>query len=152
MSAIARAAEGSLRDGLSILDQVIAACGNDLDADRVRQLIGVVPASFMSDLVRAVHAGDGKRVLEQVSRLAAQGYELGHFCGELTRYIRDLMIARTCGADSALLQVPAEERRILGELAALFGEEDLSRFSRSCCVPRASCGTRSSRGSILNSG
>ena len=128
LSAIAQAAEGSLRDALSILDQMIAACGDHLDDARVRQLLGVVPASFMRELVQAIHAGDGRQALELVNRLAAEGYELGHFCGELTRYVRNLMIARSCGADSPLLQAPSDERAALGKLAGLFGEEDLSRF------------------------
>src|SRR5437773_458089 len=128
LSAIAQAAEGSLRDALSILDQMIAACGDHLDDARVRQLLGVVPASFMRELVQAIHTGDGRQALEQVNRLAAEGYELGHFCGELTRYVRNLMIARSCGAESPLLQAPSDERAALGELAGLFSEEDLSRF------------------------
>src|SRR5437773_866003 len=128
LSAIAQAAEGSLRDALSILDQMIAACGDHLDDARVRQLLGVVPASFMRELVQAIHTGDGRQALEQVNRLAAEGYELGHFCGELTRYVRNLMIARSCGAESPLLQAPTDERQALGELAGLFSEEDLSRF------------------------
>src|SRR6266568_3962450 len=128
LSAIAQAAEGSLRDALSILDQMIAACGDHLDDARVRQLLGVVPASFMRELVQAIHAGDGRQALEQVNRLAAEGYELGHFCGELTRYVRNLMIARSCGPESPLLQAPSDERAALGELAGLFSEEDLSRF------------------------
>src|SRR5438874_2697432 len=128
LSAIAQAAEGSLRDALSILDQMIAACGDHLDDARVRQLLGVVPASFMRELVEAIHAGDGRQALELVNRLAAEGYELGHFCGELTRYVRNLMIARSCGAESPLLQAPTDERQALGELAGLFSEEDLSRF------------------------
>src|SRR3989449_874361 len=128
LSAIAQAAEGSLRDALSILDQMIAACGDHLDDARVRQLLGVVPASFMREIVQAIHTGDGRQALEQVDRLAAEGYELGHFCGELTRYVRNLMIAKSCGAESPLLQAPSDERAALGELAGLFSEEDLSRF------------------------
>src|SRR5438876_10573448 len=128
LAAIAEAAEGSVREALSILDQMIAACGDHLDDARVRQLLGVVPASFMRELVQAIHAGDGRQALEQVNRLAAEGYELGHFCGELTRYVRNLMIARSCGAESPLLQAPSDERAALGELAGLFSEEDLSRF------------------------
>jgi DNA polymerase-3 subunit gamma/tau len=128
LSAIAEAAEGSLRDALSILDQMIAACGERLDEGRVRQLLGVVPLSFMRELVEAIHAGDGRQVLERVNQLAAEGYELGHFCGEFTRFVRDLMISKNCGAESPLLQAPKDERQALGELAKLFSEEDLSRF------------------------
>jgi DNA polymerase-3 subunit gamma/tau len=128
LSTLAQAAEGSLRDALSLLDQVIAACGERLDEKRVRQVLGVVPAELLMDVVKAVNAADSRQVLDRVGRVASEGYELAHFCGELTRLIRDLMIARTCGAESTLLQVPSDQRRRLGELAGLFSEEDLSRF------------------------
>jgi DNA polymerase-3 subunit gamma/tau len=128
LSAIAQAAVGSLRDALSLLDEVIAACGAQLDETRVRQLLGVVPAQFLSGMVEAIYAGDSRRVLEQVNELAGEGYELVHFCGEFTRYVRNLMVARSCGADSPLLQVPSDERETLRKLSALMSEEDISRF------------------------
>jgi DNA polymerase III gamma/tau subunit len=128
VSTLAQAAEGSLRDALSLLDQVIAACGERLDEKRVRQVLGVVPAELLMDIVKAVDAADSRQVLDRVGQLASKGYELAHFCGELTRFMRDLMITRTCGAESPLLQVPSDQRRQLGELAGLFSEEDLSRF------------------------
>jgi len=128
LAAIAEASEGSLRDALSILDQMIAACGDHLDDARVRQLLGVVPVSFMRGLVEAIHAGEGGEVLERVGRLAAEGYELGHFCQEFTRFVRNLTVARSCGAESPLVQVPNDERQALAELAQLFSEEDLTRF------------------------
>jgi DNA polymerase-3 subunit gamma/tau len=128
VSTLAQAAEGSMRDALSLLDQVIAACGGHLDEKRVRQVLGVVPAELLADMLRAVDAADSRRVLEQVGQLAAEGYELAHFCGELTRYVRDLMIGRSCGGDSPLIQVPTEQRKHISELATRFSEEDLSRF------------------------
>jgi len=128
LSAVAQAAEGSLRDALSLLDQVIAACGDRLEENRVRQLLGVVPVRFLREMVEAIHAGDAQLVLERVGELAKEGYELAHFAGEFTRYIRSLMIAKSCGAQSPLLQVPADERGTLAELAGLFSEEDLTRF------------------------
>jgi len=63
-----------------------------------------------------------------LGQLAAEGYELAHFCAELTRTVRDLMVAKSCGAESPLVQVASEERARLAELANLFGEEDLARF------------------------
>jgi DNA polymerase III gamma/tau subunit len=94
----------------------------------VRRLLGVVPIRVLREIIEAIHAADAARVLEQVSQLAAEGYELGHFCGEFTRFVRDLMIAKSCGAASQLLQVPQDERQILAELSLLFSEEDLTRF------------------------
>ena len=128
ISTLAQAAEGSMRDALSLLDQVIAACGGHLDEKRVRQVLGVVPTELLADIVRAVDAADSRRVLEQVGQLASEGYELAHFCGELTRFVRDLMIGRSCGAESPLLQVPSDQRQQIGEIAGRFSEEDLSRF------------------------
>jgi DNA polymerase-3 subunit gamma/tau len=128
LSTLAQAAEGSLRDALSLLDQVIAACGDRLDEKLVRQVLGVVPTELLAGIVKAIHAADSRQVLERVGQLTSEGYELAHFCGELTRFVRDLMVTRSCGAGSPLLQVPSDQRRQLGELAGLFSEEDLSRF------------------------
>jgi DNA polymerase III subunit gamma/tau len=128
LAPIAQAAEGSLRDALSLLDQVIAACGDTLDEKRVRQLLGVVPTRFMREVVEAVYAGEARRVLDLVGQLTAEGYELGHFSAQLSDTIRNLMVARSCGAESPLLQVPKAERAILADLAKLWSEEDLTRF------------------------
>jgi DNA polymerase III gamma/tau subunit len=91
-------------------------------------VLGVVPTELLADIVKAVDAADSRRVLERVGHLAAEGYELAHFCGELTRFVRDLMIGRSCGAESTLLQVPSDQRQMIGEIVGRFSEEDLSRF------------------------
>lgn len=128
LGALAQAAEGSLRDALSLLDQVIAACGEQLEEGRVRQLLGVVPVRLLREMIETIHTADSRRVLELISQLASEGYELAHFCGEFTRYVRNLMIAKTCGVESPLLQVPNDERQNLAEIVKLFSEEDLTRF------------------------
>jgi DNA polymerase-3 subunit gamma/tau len=128
LSALTQAAEGSMRDGLSLLDQVIASCGNQLEETRVRQVLGVVPTQLLNSMLEAIHAGDSRRVLELLGQLATEGYELAHFCAELTRTVRNLMVAKSCGAESPLVQVASEERARLAELAKLFTEEDLARF------------------------
>ncbi|MGH9325709.1 MAG: DNA polymerase III subunit gamma/tau [Terriglobia bacterium] len=128
LGAVALAAEGSLRDALSLLDEVIAASGERVEESRVRQLLGVVPAKLLSDIVTAIQAGDARVALEQVQQLAAEGYDFISFTGELTRYVRNLMIARSCGASSPLLQIPEDERAGLARLAEGFGEEELTRF------------------------
>jgi DNA polymerase-3 subunit gamma/tau len=128
VSTLAQAAEGSMRDALSLLDQVIAACGEHLDEKRVRQVLGVVPTELLADIMKAVDAADSRWVLERVGQLASEGYELAHFCGELTRFVRDLMVGLSCGAESTLLQVPNDQRQQIGEMVGRFSEEDLSRF------------------------
>ena len=128
LGAIAQAAEGSLRDALSLLDEVIASCGSQVDEEKVRQLLGVVPSRLLIDLAEAIRAGDSRRALELVSEVTGEGYDLSAFCGEFTRLVRNLMVARSCGAESALLQVPDEDRSMIRRLAGLFSEEDLTRF------------------------
>jgi len=128
LSAVTQAAEGSMRDGLSLLDQVIASCGNELEEKHVRQVLGVVPAQLLGDVLEAVSGRDARRVLELVGQLATEGYELGHFCTELTRTVRNLMVAKSCGAESSLMQVASAERARLAQLSQLFSEEDLARF------------------------
>ena len=128
LAVIAEAAGGSLRDALSLLDQAIAGCGRKLTDTEVRRLVGVVPGQFLTDTVEAVVAADGDRVLAQVHRLAAEGHEPAAFLAELTRLIRNLMIARSVGEESPLLEVPRDARPLLGRLARGLGEEDWLRF------------------------
>jgi len=128
LGVLAQAAEGSLRDALSLLDQAIAACGTKLDEALVRQMLGAVPAVMLAGMMEAVAAGDAARVLELISKLAQEGYELTHFLGEFTRFVRNLMVAKTAGADSPLLQVPKEEHQALARLAEPSSEEDLTRY------------------------
>ena len=125
---IARAAAGSLRDGLSLLDQAIAYSGQQLDEESLRQLLGAVPDQILEELMRGVHASDAARVLEGVERLIWQGFEIQQLTAELTRFIRNLMVVRVCGPDPQLLPLPEESLSRLKELAAAFGPEDLSRF------------------------
>ncbi len=128
LSAIAEAAEGSLRDALSLLDQAIASSGDRLEEGHVRRLLGVVPSQVLAGLAEAIGAADTAKVLQIVERVATEGYELNHFCGEFTRYIRNLTVAKSCGADSPLLQLPPSGREVLSKLREQFSEEDLARF------------------------
>jgi DNA polymerase III subunit gamma/tau len=128
LSAVAEAAEGSLRDALSLLDQAIASSADRLEEAHVRQLLGVVPNQVLTELVEAIGAGDSGKVLQTIERVATEGYELNHFCGEFTRYIRNLAVAKSCGAESPLLQLPSTERAVLGSLREQFSEEDIARF------------------------
>lgn len=128
VAVLARAAEGSLRDGLSLLEQAIAYCGDNVTDAQVRELLGVVAESVLDDLIAAIETQSAERALQLVHRLIADGQNLQHFCREAIRHMRNLLVARVCGADSDLIAAPEEERPRLAEQAAKFGEEDLTRF------------------------
>lgn len=128
VAVLARAAEGSLRDGLSLLEQAIAYCGDNIDDAHVRELFGVVAESVLDDLVEAIEGQSSERALELVHRLIADGQNLSHFCREAIRHFRNLLVTRVCGANSELVAAPPDERPRLAKQAAQFGEEDLTRF------------------------
>jgi DNA polymerase-3 subunit gamma/tau len=128
VAVLARAAEGSLRDGLSLLEQAIAYSDSAITDAQVRELLGVVAESVLDELVGAIAAQSAERALGLVHRLISDGQNLQHFCRESIRHFRNLLVTRVCGADSQLVAAPADERPRLAEHAALFSEEDLTRF------------------------
>jgi len=128
VAVLARAAEGSLRDGLSLLEQAIAYSGDAITDAQVRELLGVVAESVLDDLVEAIATQSAERALSLVHRLISDGQNLQHFCRESIRHFRNLLVARVCGSESDLVAAPADERPRLAEQAAKFSEEDLTRF------------------------
>jgi DNA polymerase-3 subunit gamma/tau len=125
---MARAAEGSVRDGLSLLEQARAYCGSTITDAQVRELLGVVAGEILDELTGAIDERSAERVLSLVHRLLAEGQNLQHFCREAIGHFRNLLVARVCGADSELIAAPADERPRLKKFAELFSEEDLTRF------------------------
>ncbi len=128
MAVIARMAEGSLRDALSLLEQARAYCGDTIADKEVRELLGVVPDDALEELVGAISEGSADRALGLVHTFQKEGRNLQHFCREAIRHMRNLLIARTCGADSDLIAATPDQRPALAKAAALFSEEDLTRF------------------------
>ncbi|HXW61352.1 MAG TPA: DNA polymerase III subunit gamma/tau [Candidatus Acidoferrales bacterium] len=128
IAVLARAAEGSLRDGLSLLEQAIAYAGDRITDAQVRELLGIVAESCLDELVGAIEAQSAERALTLVHRLLTDGQNLQHFCREAIRHVRNLLVARVSGAGSELIAAPEDERPRLAEQAARFSEEDLTRF------------------------
>src|SRR5437879_1560327 len=128
LAVLARAAEGSLRDALSLLEQARAYCGATITDPQVRELLGVVPEELLDQLVEAVQARSAERVLALVHTFLAEGRNLQHFCREAIRHFRNLLIARICGADSDLIAAPPDQRLRLARAAEAFTEEDLTRY------------------------
>ena len=128
LSVIARMAEGSMRDSLSLLEQARAYCGEEITDNEVRELLGVVPEDALSELVEAIRTQSADRALGLVHTFQREGRNLQHFCREAIRHMRNLLIARVCGADSDLLAATPEQRPALAKAAALFSEEDLTRY------------------------
>src|SRR5262249_24493773 len=128
LAVIARMAEGSMRDALSLLEQARAYCGDDIQDQAVRDLLGVVPEDALNELVQAIAEQSAERALGLVHRFQKEGRNLQTFCREAIRHMRNLLIARVCGANSDLLAATPDQRPGLAKAAALFSEEDLTRY------------------------
>ena len=128
LSVVAHAGEGSVRDSLSALDQAIACCGKTLHVEEVRALLGVFAVGSLRSVAEAVQQQDGARMLDIVQELEATGQSLQHFSRELSRYWRNLLVAKLSGKPTRLIPASDQEQAALLETASLFSEEDLTRY------------------------
>src|SRR3954449_1416768 len=128
LALLAEAGDGSMRDALSIMDQAIACCGEKLTAEIVRGLVGAVPSETLEQIMVAVEKNSSEEVLRQLDRLLVEGQNPTHFARQMVRFVRNAMVAKVAGNDSPLLQISSDERTRVGRVAALFSEEDLTRF------------------------
>jgi DNA polymerase III subunit gamma/tau len=128
LSVLAQAGEGSVRDSLSALDQAIACCGTKLDAVEVRAMLGLFSLDSLGEVTDALKSEDSRKMLDLVMELERNGRSLQHFCRELARYFRNLLVAKVAGANTRLIAASAHEQERLAEVASGFSEEDLTRY------------------------
>lgn len=118
---IASAADGSMRDGLSILDQCNAFnYGNgELTYERTLEILGAVDARVFSDLYRCVHKKDAKGALDILNRCLEQGRELMQFITDYIGYLRNVMLLKASEETAKELDVSADHlQRMLEDARA----------------------------------
>jgi len=125
---VALAGDGSIRDSLSTLDQAIASCGKKLEAAAVRDLLGAIPSEITGRIVDALRDQDAPAMLEVVDRILREGRDPQQFCGELSRFLRNLLVMKVAGADSKLVTAGSSERERAATSLESFSEEDLTRY------------------------
>ncbi|MBI3780473.1 MAG: DNA polymerase III subunit gamma/tau [candidate division NC10 bacterium] len=104
MKAIARAAEGSLRDAQSLLDQVIAYSGAEVSENDVGAVLGLVEGEVLAQAAQAIIERDSGKALGLVESLSVRGYDLQRFCQEMLVHLRDLMVTKAIKDPAPLLQ------------------------------------------------
>jgi DNA polymerase III subunit gamma/tau len=127
---VAREAAGSMRDALSLLDQVIAFSPKQLVGDEVRRVLGVAGYVALTDIAEAVLRGAAGRALEGIAELSNQSCDLTVTARDLLGVLRDLTVAKLCKEPDTLLDLSDDERRRIKELAASFDEAELLRVQR----------------------
>ena len=128
LAVLAQAGDGSLRDSLSALDQAIACCGPKLEAAEVRALLGLFSLEALEQVTQALADSNPRRMLEVVHELVLNGRHLQHFCRELARYFRNLLVTKVAGDNARLVAASPAERARLRQTAERFSEEDLTRY------------------------
>jgi DNA polymerase III subunit gamma/tau len=127
---VARAADGSHRDGLSRLDQVLTFAGQKVTLADVAQVLGALPVELRFDLAEALAAHRVADVLACVERVVDAGHDLHQFTREALEHLRDLYVLRVAPQSTTLVDVTAETRERLAAQAERFGPGELGRMVR----------------------
>jgi len=132
LALLAEAGDGSMRDALSIMDQAIASAPVEngrpvLSSEQIRELMGTVPNAVFERLLEAVAAGQSAELMEQLNLLVNAGHSPSSLARQMSRYLRNALMAKIGGAETQLLQISADERARAARTALLFTEEELTR-------------------------
>lgn len=128
---VAKAADGSMRDALSLLDQCIAFyLGQKLTYDNVLEVLGAVDTDVFSRLLRSVIRRDVPKVLDIVDDLVMQGRELTQLATDFTWYLRNLLLVKTSDNIEDVLDVSTENMQQLQEEAGMVESDMLLRYIR----------------------
>jgi DNA polymerase-3 subunit gamma/tau len=125
--AMARQAEGSFRDGLSLLDQASVLGGKEIDEEVVASLIGSGRQDVQYALGDAVAVGDAKSVFELVNRLVQEGQDLRHVTNEVLAHFRNLLLTKTAPGQPELLDLTEDQAERLNVQAAKYTAPELAR-------------------------
>lgn len=149
LHAVARLANGSMRDALSLLDRLMAArSGKEaLTVSLLESLLGLPPRESIEAVVGALADSDARTALELCDKLLAQGITMEQFLESLTLRLRDLMLLRVCGDETELVDLAGEARERAMAQSGRFDEsglvhmialcESAQRMTRTSATPRA---------------
>jgi DNA polymerase-3 subunit gamma/tau len=125
---LARSGDGSMRDAQSAFDQVIAFAGEQISADDVSTVLGLVRRDLLLDMADAVAREDGAGAFAFAGQAVESGYDLRLVVRELSRLTRDLLVVRVDPSRANDLEIAADaEREQLKAIAQKFSPEDLMR-------------------------
>ena len=128
---IAKMADGSMRDSLSLLDQCAAFYMNEtLTYDHVLEVLGAVDTEVFSRLLRQLLAMDVHQVIETVDELVMQGRELSQLAADFTGYLRNLLLVKSSDNMEDVLDVSSENLALLKEEAQMIDSDTLIRYIR----------------------
>jgi len=127
---IAGAADGSMRDGLSLLDQCNAFNygGGTLTYERTLEILGAVDTGVFGDLYRSIHNGKVADALKVLDEILLQGRELMQFVTDFTWYLRNLMLLKASEETAKSLDISADNLRLMIDQARMSDMEEIMRY------------------------
>ena len=120
---LARRARGSMRDALSLLDQIVSFCGDAPDVDAVADILGALGDDELARLVGMIRDHDAAGLIRTADEFLARGVNVTEVVDQVTAYLRDLLVARVCGPDPDLLDRPPEGAAAVVEAAKTLDPE-----------------------------
>ena len=127
--AIARGAEGGMRDALSSLDQLIAFTGDRITEEDALGVFGLVSRKALEDLAGAILKGDAATILRSVETFDSAGKNMRRLAGELMQHFRNLLVYQTLGAAENGLEATPDQIKTLSEQAKLCPPERIFRVA-----------------------
>jgi DNA polymerase-3 subunit gamma/tau len=138
---IARAAQGGMRDALSLADQCLAFCGDQVTTQDVYNVLGSMEDAFLFDMADALLRSDTPGALRMLDGIVHSGRDLSVFCADLASHFRSLLLAKTCGRCEELLDCtpdvmtrcleqakPVSEARLMLALDRLLAAQNDMRY------------------------
>ncbi len=122
---IARAADGSMRDSLTILDQV-SSFSSDIKESEVKDLLGIADFKALSEISMAIIEGNRKRILGIISELLERGTDLKSFTKDLVRFFRDLLVAKVVSKPEDILDISEDEINAIRKILERVSDDQLT--------------------------
>ncbi len=123
---LARLADGSMRDGLSILERVVSACGNSITAENITSTLGISTAESVFQITEAIENGDVNKIISVIDAIMSDGKDLRVFIDSLIKNFRDMLLCKIADNSDAMLDYSAEDMVKLKALAERMSFEKIS--------------------------
>jgi len=131
LMALARASEGSMRDGLSLLDQAVAFGGKTIVHADLETLLGAVPQELVRAMIQAITAQESAAALRVLAQLLDQGHDLRTYCAEIVEYVRNMLVVSVVPSSQewqGLIEASAEDLTQMASDASSFSPELLQEL------------------------
>ncbi len=127
---LSRLADGSMRDGLSLLERVVSSCGNSVSANSIIQTLGISDLDTSYRLLDAIINSNVEDILQIIDSVLSDGKDLKNFIDSFIKYIRDLMVLKVSPSSESTLDYSQEELVTLRSQASRLTFEKISHSAK----------------------